>query len=130
MYCNVEPVVSQVRDRFATSQLAQIPDKPDLPALQKYITQVVHARGFQDESVRDVVLLFVEEVGELAKAVRTMSGLKVSGSQSHKAISDELADCLIYLLDLANLSGVNLETALRDKEEANSKKTWVRIGES
>jgi NTP pyrophosphatase (non-canonical NTP hydrolase) len=104
-----------------------IPRGADLSTLQAYIRNVVKLRGFDDESVRDVVLLLVEEVGELAKAVRRQIGLKVEATNRDnvKTIADEVADCLIYLLDIANLVGLDLEIALRSKEEINAKKTWV-----
>ena len=35
-----------------------------------------------------------------------------------------MADVLIYLLDLANVLGVDLEKAFREKEEINKKRNW------
>jgi NTP pyrophosphatase (non-canonical NTP hydrolase) len=88
---------------------------------------VVHSRGFGDESVRDVMLLLVEEIGELAKSIRREIGLKVGSAalEDRKLVGNELADCLIYLLDLANLTNIDLDEAFRRKEALNSKKTWV-----
>jgi NTP pyrophosphatase (non-canonical NTP hydrolase) len=72
--------------------------------------------------------LLVEEVGELAKAIRFDQGLKLSSNdiEHTKSIDSELADCLIYLINLANLADVDLEKALREKEAVNSKKKWQR----
>ena len=44
---------------------------------------------------------------------------------------DELADVLLYLLQLASLSGVSLEAAVLDKLERNSRRIWqggVKLG--
>jgi NTP pyrophosphatase (non-canonical NTP hydrolase) len=83
---------------------------------------MVAARGFGDESLRDVVLLLVEEVGEVAKAVRRLTGLKTytATPKEQKKVAHELADCLIYLLDLANLADVDLDQAFQEKEALNS----------
>jgi NTP pyrophosphatase (non-canonical NTP hydrolase) len=57
---------------------------------------MVRLRGFDQETLWDVVLLLVEEVGELAKAVRKRSGLKIAATdpEAHKSVALELADCL------------------------------------
>jgi len=74
----------------------------------------------------DVLLLFMEEIGELSKAIRIDQGLKVTnqGARQVKTIGAELADCLIYLVNIANLSNVNLDKALREKEGINKKRNW------
>ena len=122
----VEPSIKKLKQVLLGGNTLRLPPKPDLLALQAYTRDLVRLRGFRDESLRDVVLLFVEEVGELARAVRHEIGLKVGiGSDRRgKTVAYELADCLVYLLDIANLGGVNLEAALREKEELNSRKTW------
>lgn len=110
--------------------LAKLPLKssPTLTDLQKYVSAMVRKRGFSEEGLIEVVLLFVEEVGELAKAIRFDQGLKCSSDavERVKSIGSELADCLIYLLDLANLANVELEKAMREKEAVNSEKKWQK----
>lgn len=97
-----------------------------LSELQDYIHRMVIKRGFEKETLRDVLLLLLEEVGELARAIRGFTGLKISRERvdSHKDLKQELADCLIYLVDLANLADIKLEDALREKERMNSKRRW------
>lgn len=101
---------------------------PTLADLQKYVSAIVKKRGFSEEDLVDVALLLMEEVGELAKVIRFEQGLKLSSEaiQHIKSIDSELADCLIYLLDLANLANVDLEKALREKEAVNAQKKWVK----
>lgn len=41
-----------------------------------------------------------------------------------KALEDELADVALYLLQLASLSGINLEQAILHKLEHNYQRTW------
>lgn len=97
-----------------------------LPQLQDYIRRVVVARGFADETPRDILLLLLEEVGELAKALRKVGGLKIDVRDSRAcAAAPELADVLIYLLDLANALSVDLVGALIAKEEINRTRQWA-----
>jgi len=62
----------------------------------------------------------------VARAVRKLSGLKIDTAKKDKydILEDELADVFIYLLDLANIYEVDLFTALKAKEQKNSKRIW------
>lgn len=126
MFVKVEPDVSRIGNELAGATADNVPKRADLATLQTYIRKVVHLRGFEQETLRDVVLLLIEEVGELAKAVRKRTGLKTAASgDAEKNVAQELADCLIYLLDIANLAGVDLDAAFRAKEAINSRKVWT-----
>jgi NTP pyrophosphatase (non-canonical NTP hydrolase) len=94
--------------------------------LQRYIHKVVVKRGFDKETPRDVLLLMLEEVGELAKAIRKFSGLKVDPKKASTRgnLEEELADVFIYLLDLANGCNVDLFSAFHKKEMENEKRSW------
>jgi len=108
------------------SQSRTIRRSASLPQLQDYIRRVVVERGFADETPRDVLLLLLEEVGELAKALRKVGGLKIDVRDSRAcAAAPELADVLIYLLDLANGLSVDLVDALIAKEEVNRGRRWA-----
>ncbi len=41
-----------------------------------------------------------------------------------QALAEELADVALYLLQLASLSGINLEQAILHKLERNYRRTW------
>jgi len=127
MFVKIEPDVGCVRESLTDISSECIPKRADLATLQSYIRRMVHLRGFGKETLRDVALLLVEEVGELAKAVRKRTGLKVDATdpEAHKSVALELADCLIYLLDIANLADVDLDSAFRAKELINSRKVWT-----
>jgi NTP pyrophosphatase (non-canonical NTP hydrolase) len=127
MFVKIEPDVGRVKESLADQPEETIPKRADLLTLQSYIRKMVHLRGFEKETLRDVVLLLMEEIGELAKAVRKRTGLKVAvtDGDAHKSVGVELADCLIYLLDIANLADIDLDAALRAKEAANSRKIWA-----
>ena len=96
-----------------------------LQDLQDYVHEMAVLRGFERETIEDAMLLLVEEIGELAKATRNLLGLKTSRKSDLRTnIKQELADCLIYLLDIANLAHIDLEEALREKERHNSRRVW------
>lgn len=99
---------------------------PTLKNLQAYVAYIVKEKGFSNEEIVDVALLLVEEIGELAKAIRQGTGLKTEQHfPNRKSISSELVDCLIYLVDIANLADVDIENAIREKEIIDSKRSWA-----
>lgn len=101
---------------------AELPRRLD--QLQHYVADAVRARGFQDETVKDIILLTVEEFGELARALRKRFDLRMRSDAKDSSVEEELADLLFYILDLANACGVDLLTAFNAKEQVNAKRTW------
>lgn len=109
---------------------------PDLPALgtslskwQEYVSHNVKARGWDQASDLEIYLLFSEEVGEMAKALRRHRGLFNETnperlSKAHHEVGEEMADVLSYLLDLAGRLDIDLESAFREKEERNRSREW------
>lgn len=105
----------------------QLPQNPTLPQLQSYVDDICKARGWDKATDLETFLLFVEEVGEMAKAIRNRQELfqEPAKQQAKKMeLESEFADVLSYLLDLANRMDVNLEAAFRQKEEINSGRVW------
>jgi NTP pyrophosphatase (non-canonical NTP hydrolase) len=103
-----------------------INNRSSVEKLQNYIHDVIVQRGFDNETPADIMLLMVEEVGELAKALRKYTGLKIDQAKKDKYVQleHELADVFIYLLDLANVCKVDLFQALKEKERENNKRFW------
>lgn len=105
--------------------MAEFPDRPTLPDLQRYMDDVCRERGWTRDSDTEKFLLFTEEVGELAKAIRRTRGLSQEHARPHAPdLEEEFADVLSYLLDLANLFQVDLEQAFREKERINATRIW------
>lgn len=127
-YCKIIETPIKAIEKFTnleTDLIKTITYDTSISRLQKYISKVVIKRGFGDESTSDILLLMVEEVGELAKAIRKHIGLKVDvADNADRRIASELADVLIYLLDLANSCNVDLAKALLEKEAENEKRHW------
>jgi NTP pyrophosphatase (non-canonical NTP hydrolase) len=105
--------------------MAQLSDQPTLADLQRYVEQVCHERGWTKDTYAEKFLLFMEEIGELAKAIRKAAGLYNEQAKPKSAnLEEEFADVLSYLLDLANYFHIDLEKAFRDKEHVNEMRRW------
>lgn len=105
--------------------MVYMPEHPTHSELQRYLDEVCKERGWTKDTYAEKFLLFTEEIGELAKAIRKTQGLyQEKASQRHMELEEEFADVLSYLLDLANCFQVDLETAFREKEQVNSARTW------
>jgi NTP pyrophosphatase (non-canonical NTP hydrolase) len=119
---SVHDALDSVRDQV---EIARVDEHSSLDSLQAYMKSMAAVRGFDAETPEQVLILLVEEVGELAKAMRARLGLLMSaGDRSEKSIRLELADCLIYVLHMANQTGVRLISAFKEKERLNSKIKW------
>ena len=68
--------------------------------------------------------MLIEEVGELAKAVRKAVGGKMDVSKPDPNAGEEAADVLWMLMCICNSLGIDLETAFRAKQEKNKLRTW------
>ncbi len=106
--------------------MPELTQNPSLSELQTYVESLCKERSWDQTPVLETFLLFTEEVGELAKAIRNKRKLhtekgKVSNSFE---LADELADVLSYLLELANKFDIDLEQAFRKKEEINAGRSW------
>ncbi|MDX2250155.1 MAG: MazG nucleotide pyrophosphohydrolase domain-containing protein [Bacteroidia bacterium] len=106
--------------------MPEIPPTPTLTDLQVYQSAICKARGWDKTSDSDTFLLFMEEIGELAKAIRKRKNLYIEKKKAAvpSDLEGEFADVLSYLLELANRFEVNLEKAYRDKEAENAGRVW------
>lgn len=102
-----------------------LPQNPTIQDFLKYERELEEVRGFTTQSIIEKCLLLGEEVGELFKAVRKNTGMKVDNENSKFGeISEELADVFILLMAVANKYNIDLEKAFREKEEINKKRNW------
>src|SRR5215467_371906 len=100
--------------------MAYLKNDPTLKELQHYMAEVCQERGWTKDSPAEKFVLFIEEVGELAKAMRKAAGLYEEDAKTRDMpLEEEFADVLSYLLDLANSFRVDLEAAFRAKELIN-----------
>lgn len=113
------------------NELPPIPESATVSQWQTYVAQVVKARGWDSASDLEIFLLFSEEVGELAKALRRHRDLfrQADSStlidQTKKEVALEMADVASYLLDLAARLEIDLEAAMVEKERLNRHREWL-----
>jgi len=88
------------------------------------LKKIVKARGFDKETISELFMLFMEECGELAKAARATQPIKSGAHSKRHELAHEAADVFIYLIEICNYFGVNLEDAFREKEKINAKRIW------
>ena len=94
-------------------------EKFTLADYQKLMRKLVVERGFDSETVPQVFTLLVEEVGELAKALRKHNGQKVGAHSKEHSVEEEAADVFWLLIDLCNRLDIDLAAAFEAKEKKN-----------
>ena len=107
--------------------LKKLSNESSINEIQSYIKEVMQIRGFNKEKSSDKILLLVEEVGELAKAIRKNEnnlGIDKTKEYNYSSIESEIADVFIVLLSICDILNIDLFKAFLDKEEENIKRTW------
>lgn len=94
--------------------------------IQEEVKQLREVQGWQDTSLEHRIVVLVSEVGELAKDVLRLAGMR--GDENidpvKENIGSEISDIVWNLSDVANLIGVDLEEAFQKKSELNRSKNW------
>jgi len=133
-------IVQQRLPQFEAPLVAARADehRHSLPDYQKFHVELDQAKGFITDLYFNYLCLS-EEMGELgselAQLWREETRLLVQGQEDKKArqqalnnrrksLESELADCMAYLLKLANYAGVDLETAYLQKMGINQTRLW------
>ncbi len=109
-----------------------------LADLQEFHEALDASKGFND-NVYFNYLCLSEEIGELGSELATIwrleDKLQAQGQDAehahtqalatrHHALEAELADCMAYLLKLANYTGIELESAYLNKMRENVRRVW------
>jgi NTP pyrophosphatase (non-canonical NTP hydrolase) len=80
----------------------------------------IKAHDYDPEKKQGYMLKLVEEVGELAEAVRKNKRAKKDKFKG--SIEEELYDVLYYVVALANVYDIDLEECVEKKEKLNQEK--------
>ena len=107
--------------------LKKLTDKSSINEIQSYIKEVMQIRGFNKEKSSDKILLLVEEVGELAKAIRrneSKLGIDKTKEYNYSSVESEIADVFIVLLSICDILNIDLLKVFLNKEEENIKRIW------
>ena len=94
----------------------------DLQAFHKALDQ---DKQFDQDIFRNIAYLS-GEIGELVLAIRKLRKAKdIPEEQAERnQVAEELADCLAYIVKLANYGDVNLNEAYVNKMRQNMNREW------
>lgn len=111
---------SSVYESFKNHRV--LPPPPAIKAFQNYYRRAALQRGFSKENAKDCLLLMVEEIGELARALRKRVKLTRHGKEIGNQEELELADVFIYVVHMANILKIDLASVVQQKELINIQK--------
>jgi len=98
--------------------------------LQEYVGGKIKERGFENETIHERLVLLMEEVGELAKACRKISGMNVDSAREIKyKVGEEITDVLNMLFAVGIELDINIEKEYFDKERKIDQRTYERSQE-
>ena len=95
--------------------------------LQAFHKSLDREKGFDLDMLRNIAYLS-EEIGEVVSAIRDFknAGGPSALEEARTHLGEELADCLAYILKLANYGGLDLQDAYLRKMERNLTRTWYK----
>jgi NTP pyrophosphatase (non-canonical NTP hydrolase) len=97
----------------------------DIKELTEAMHRFVASQGWYEpdsprkQSPRNLAISLCLEASEVLEHFQWGENL-----EDHHALAEELADVALYLLQLASISGIDLEQAVLDKLEKNARRTW------
>jgi NTP pyrophosphatase (non-canonical NTP hydrolase) len=97
----------------------------DIKELTKYMHDFVRAKGWYEtdslrpQTLRNLAISLNLEASEVLEHFQWNEAL-----DDPEGLSDELADVALYLLQIASLSGIDLEQAILQKLKRNYQRTW------
>ena len=105
--------------------MPEIPAETDLTlrSLQTFHLALDQEKSFDTDVIRNVAYL-TAEVGEVMGAIRELKRGEDTSETARAHIGEELADCLAYVLKLANYLDVDLQDAYVQKMQTNLARTW------
>jgi deoxyadenosine/deoxycytidine kinase/NTP pyrophosphatase (non-canonical NTP hydrolase) len=121
-----QPALLPVRPTFVEADRAVFTEgRRRLSDFQHWHRALDEEKGF----LKDIYFNFIrltEEIGELgAVLARTWRATAAGGKGDNQAaLREELADCLAYLLKVANYAGIDLEEAYLEKMHVNKSREW------
>ncbi|MCH8074363.1 MAG: hypothetical protein IIC64_00930 [SAR324 cluster bacterium] len=109
----------ETREKKTPTDTPALPRPMILPALQQYVARMVAARGFHQDPDK-IFILLTEELGELATEFKHRAYYPERIDEEN--LGFELADILLYLLDLANAFSLSLMELWPAHEAANDRR--------
>lgn len=101
--------------------------KGTISSLEKYIAYKISERGFEDETLHERLLLLVEEVGELVKACRRVSGMNTDVKRKIiNETGEEITDVINMVFAVGTKLGLDIENEFMKKEATVDKRIYKR----
>jgi NTP pyrophosphatase (non-canonical NTP hydrolase) len=97
----------------------------DIKQLTEEMNQLVRSKGWyaadskRPQTPRNLAVSLSIEAAEILEHFQFTDEIK-----DREELGSELADVALYLLQLASVSGIDLEEAVLKKIEVNKKRTW------
>ena len=97
----------------------------DLKQLTDEMNELVRSKGWYEadsrrpQTPRNLAISLAVEAAEILEHYQFQEKAK-----DHAELAGELADVALYLLQLASVTGIDLESAILDKIEVNKKREW------
>jgi len=97
----------------------------DIQELTNRMHDLVHSKGWYDEdskrpqTPRNLAISLALEAAEILEHFQFRETARDS-----EELAGELADVALYLLQLASITGIDLEKAILDKIEVNKTREW------
>ncbi len=120
-----EETKCKIKKEKLVNEFNKINANSNLNEIQKYITKMMEANGFNNTPL-ELFCYLAEEVGELAKEIRkTEKNMDMDIKKEYEScLKDEIADVFIYLLAICNSYNINLLEAFKGKERINLDRIW------
>ena len=102
----------------------------DLQELSQAMQDFVNAKGWyqpdsqRPQTPRNIAISLCLETAEVLEHFQW-----AEAAQDNQELAGELADVTLYLLQLARLTGIDLEKAVLAKLDQNYQRTWDQSGE-
>jgi len=105
--------------------MKDLTNQSSLADYQQFIKEICEKRGWDKRTALEKMLFLTEEVGEVAKALRKEHGIYgYPKPESTDHLAEELVDVFNFLLDLANVYGIDMADAFRQKWQKNVTRDW------
>jgi len=106
--------------------MPELPNQPTLADYQTYVQAMCELRGWDKRTALEKMLFLTEEVGEVAKEIRKQAGqYGYATPENTDELAGELIDVFNYLLDIATMHDIDLETAFRKNWQKNATRVWA-----
>jgi len=97
--------------------------------IQAHVEELTDLHGWHETSLEQGVMFLVTEIGEVAQDVLKLSSApkrldEAAIHQIKENLGMEIFDVMWNLFNLANLAGIDLETAFAEKIRLNRSRTW------